>query len=327
MATGVAAAQNGAPGKPPRRSDVDLLRILSIVFIVFIHSSNGFEYTSFEAALRNVSYLAVPLFAFLSGYSLSLSASREKTSRRTVRRIRKIGIPWLVWSAIYTALYWLKFPGQFSDPLSLFANVSMSTYTPLWFIFVLFQLYIIYYFIQRYRINVGPMLLLASLLLLFLWYVLPELYIQMAPLLLFYFLLGIWLQHHPVSLTPLLATVLGAAALVSLLNIGLTTDTFYGRGLWVPANASIFVLCSMLLYFGITSKVRLGPSDRISSMAMATLGVYLVHPLVINVLSFFSLNTLFGAASIYVLWALVVVISFLLVMIVSRIKIVNGILW
>ena len=96
---------------PKRRSDYDLLRVLSMLGVVYLHTAAGalrhpenpavWHFSNLVTALATT---AVPLFFMLSG---ALLLSRPETADPRVifrRRLPKVLLPLLAWSGIIILL-------------------------------------------------------------------------------------------------------------------------------------------------------------------------------------------------------------------------------
>lgn len=105
--------------------------------------------------LNQLARFSVPLFILLSGASLGLSASDDSFSGFLYKRFTKIGVPYLVWTAIYiiyknpSALGTINFQ-------SLLKTVLLGQAAPhLYFVVIIFQFYLLFPFLRRY-INRAP---------------------------------------------------------------------------------------------------------------------------------------------------------------------------
>ncbi len=134
---------------------VDLIRTVAIILVVVLHAANealqtnpiGSEYWWTGAIYKTLSLSCVPLFVMLSGALLLQPAKLNEPIRVFLRkRLSRIGLAFVFWSAIYTA--WGFFIYQF--PLTA-ANVGESilkaiftgAYYQFWFIYLIVGLYLI----------------------------------------------------------------------------------------------------------------------------------------------------------------------------------------
>jgi len=97
-----------------RNSLVDLLRVIAIVGVIFIHvSSRSLEQGGYDLLRLSVPFFlnqlfrfAVPMFFFLSGYTLEYRYIKEfETKTFLKKRIVKLIVPYVLWSALYYVFY------------------------------------------------------------------------------------------------------------------------------------------------------------------------------------------------------------------------------
>lgn len=140
---------------------LDLLRLLAIIGVLFIHvsgpalySSSPNSYSWWTAALYDsISRPAVPLFIMVSG---ALLLNTQKVETLTVffkKRILKLVIPLLAWSFIYT--FCIAFHSH--QPFNLAAAIKLTIAGPvmyhLGFMYIIVGLYLITPIIQSYASN------------------------------------------------------------------------------------------------------------------------------------------------------------------------------
>ena len=132
-----------------RRYDYDLLRVLSMLGVVYLHTAAGalrsFSYHSLWNFSNLISVLvtpAVPLFFMMSG---ALLLSEDKTSdldQLFRRRIPKVLVPLLCWSGVTLAYNFLR-----GDPQATFTSLTRLLNTPVlvpyWFLYALIPMYLI----------------------------------------------------------------------------------------------------------------------------------------------------------------------------------------
>lgn len=109
---------------------VQILRGLAIIAVVFIHSTpTGFSQVVFRPFLN----FAVGLFLFLSGM---LSYPKKNS---TAKRLKKVIIPYVIWSLVYTVLYNYKTP--LLIPQLMLKNLLIADAAPImYYIFVYCEL-------------------------------------------------------------------------------------------------------------------------------------------------------------------------------------------
>ncbi len=296
-----------------RRRDFDLLRVGSMIAVVFLHTAAApLQAVEFSPAwilaelLAALGSAAVPLFFMLSG-ALLLSPSRESdVGSSLLRRVARVALPGLVWSLLAVLLLFLQ-DGDGGKALLRLVNLpGMAALTPYWFLYALLPLYLL-----------SPLLkIMADHLeerhwryLLLLWLLLsavrrtvyaflpppwnslfagnPTLGVDFLEGYLGYFLLGAWLDRQPrlPSRTLLMGWAAGSWALIALgggwdcLRSGVYEERFFSyQGLFaVSLSVSLFLLVKSL-WGGRESGRALG------FFAKCSFGVYLCHPMVLAAL-------------------------------------------
>lgn len=93
-----------------RIEELDFTRIIAMIAVITIHVTSA--YIGYQSNIlvmgMNVAFIlnqltrfAVPLFILLSGTSLGLSANDDSYRGFLHKRLTKIGIPYLAWTAVY----------------------------------------------------------------------------------------------------------------------------------------------------------------------------------------------------------------------------------
>jgi len=188
---------------------IDLLRIIAILGVIFIHTTTRtLEATSFNLQhfswtlfLNQFFRFAVPMFFMISGFVLELSYPFHASYYVYLKkRINRILIPYIFWSAIY---YYFVYTRHNIDFFQAILNGSSSY--QLYFIPTLLIFYIIFPLIHKYYRVISHKWVLVFLgilqfsLLYFDYYVHPlsfSLPINIALLNFYIFLLGIIASHH-----------------------------------------------------------------------------------------------------------------------------------
>ncbi len=131
---------------------LDWLRILATIAVVTVHICAGFVLTNYNDSparwlagnfYESISRWCVPIFIMISG-ALMLSDSRESTYRTFfAKRASKVFVPLLGWSAIYYLYYVFqdRYPADMLDFITRFSANDISIH--LWFIYMLLGMYMI----------------------------------------------------------------------------------------------------------------------------------------------------------------------------------------
>ncbi len=331
----------------------DLIRVLAIYLVVVIHVSG--QLTNAWGRIPEAQWLiadlyggiarvGVPLFFMLSGFLL---LPRTESLRSFYgKRMLKIVIPFVAWSAIYISLECAGQPGLCTRDYLLPYILLRKSYFHLWF---LYSLIAIYFTVPLLRLMVRPGASSA-----FLWYLIAlwvifqpvrtlmdeflhwdiNINAQLTTGYLPYFVLGYLLGGIALTRTRLVLAGL-AFALGSLITvIGtylLTRSTGQFNGYFYDyitigvmlATAGAFLLLRRL------SDVGFLATDRFHSfmrwVAGSTFGTYLVHVLVLGGLNLLHINSFMGSAlwSILLVATLVFAIAFLIARLLQKIPVMR----
>ena len=293
-----------------RRLDFDLLRVGSMLAVVYLHTAAGALRTPdnlpvwhFSNALTALCTTAVPLFFMLSG---ALLLGQEKTADLGTlfrRRLPKVLLPLLAWSAAVIVLTGLR-GGWASAGDKLLPLLSTPVLVPYWFLYALIPMYLLSPLLKRmadglsgahWRYLVG-LWLLATLGARTLTAFLPApwtagvqvhwtLNLDVVGGYLGYFLLGAALNRW--TRPPGRKVLWGAAAvLYGVILLGTAWDTL-STGVYSERFKSYLNLFAALLAAVIFLLARSYLAGRTSSRAVSALselsfGVYLSHPLAIE---------------------------------------------
>jgi len=203
----------------------DLLRLVSIVAVLFIHATGQFEkefgrthiYLSQDfiaVVLNQISRFAVPVFIMLSGFGLTKKYMTTSLDVRYfyLRRATKIGIPFLVWTIVFGILNQagLQRELSFSSVLAVFQGLALKMPEYLfvrgadyhfYFFIIILQCYLVFPIVFRVNSRAFLLLLLgwqilwtspAHLILAKVGIVLPSLPSSSLAYWLFYFYVGIY---------------------------------------------------------------------------------------------------------------------------------------
>lgn len=150
-APGSAPAPTDPAAQPSRREhryDIDLIRLLCSVGVILCHTGSAFVATAGRTASQgpatywaglvadSAGRFAVPLFFAIAGWVVLVGAP-VRDGRRLGKRIVRIGVPLAVWTALYLA--WGRLRSTNDDPIgdlaldSLFASVRPAYH--LWYLY------------------------------------------------------------------------------------------------------------------------------------------------------------------------------------------------
>ena len=297
---------------PKRRSDYDLLRVLSMLGVVYLHTAAGalrhpenpavWHFSNLVTALATT---AVPLFFMLSG---ALLLSRPETADPRVifrRRLPKVLLPLLAWSGI---IILLTSRGDPAGAASLLVNLFHApVVVPYWFLYALVPMYLLAPLLKKMADGLTPALWRY---LLGLWFVLVPGLRTLRALLpegpwrtvltehgsfnlllvggyLGYFLLGAALER--MERIPARRTLWCAALALYVLIAAGTAWRTYSSGVYDETFKSYLNLFAPLLSVVLFLLARSYCAQRESGRALTffsgiSFGVYLAHPKAINLM-------------------------------------------
>lgn len=228
--------------------DVVILHLAFCLLIVLYHALcpygiwvNPIEGIGFVETYKQLGFaivnLAIPGFVFVSGYLLGYTLNKQNRlffNDLVVRKIKRLLIPSVVFSAIYL---WLYTPSDMSVVRAVYETVN--GYAHLWFLPMLFNCFIITWLLNRLQFQ--RRFLLVSAVVIFLTFC-PDLQLplQISKALRYYlyFYLGFGLQqgylntlmtpktYHPILYGTCVA--LGALALIAAVNIAPNNNGLWG---------------------------------------------------------------------------------------------------
>ena len=286
---------------------------VSALLVLFIHleqvpSAVGSVPWAVYSFVRYVlAVAAVPFFFLVSGYFLAGRIGESGWWRTAVtKRLRTLGVPFLVWSAVpllVFSVFWTSCDSTGLCPRIAFRFSSVAAAfgchlltlpeanRPLWYVRALFFLVLVsplLVALLRRGGRVALLALLAAYWALNPWSLdAPDWWIGMTGRTfvtfvfsvegLFYFALGLYLRRHPVALGRPQARALGLVGL----SIGLVGLVMQAHGVpdygYTKLLAIPFVLC---LFWGVVPDVR-GPAWLVGN----TFAVYVIHPMLIRALN------------------------------------------
>ena len=143
-----------------RRLDYDFLRVCSMAAVVYLHTTAGALRTPdnvpvwhFSNLITSLCTTAVPLFFMLSG---ALLLKEEKTADLSVlfrRRLPKVLIPLLAWSAAVIGISLLRGGDPWSKAVHLFQEPVL---VPYWFLYALIPMYLIAPLLKKMADGLSP---------------------------------------------------------------------------------------------------------------------------------------------------------------------------
>jgi surface polysaccharide O-acyltransferase-like enzyme len=142
---------------------VDYARVLAAFFVVVLHTSapvaHGFNHLSPAAWWAGNLYdsmvrVSVPIFFMISGYLLL--GRQEDVPVFLGKRLKKIAAPLYIWSLIYSLFKHFQNPKQAITPFFFIEPLFSPTYYHLWFLYVIFGLYLTIPLLNSMIANINP---------------------------------------------------------------------------------------------------------------------------------------------------------------------------
>ncbi len=299
-----------APARPRRLSSADALRALATVLVIVIHTSHWPTNAAVFDDLDLLSRLAVPAFMMLTGILLSYQYGGEpvRPGAFLKRRFARSLLPWLFWAPVYCATGWLitENVGHSAGDVGTFFSYGAGH---LWFLLLIPQMYLLYLVWPRRRLWLwavialavqtalsvyrlyGPMPV-AALEQLTLWHG-----FQLLPFWVGYFAVGLAAGrelatrgaphgvHWRVIVTATVATVVSGLLLIAVTYNGAPHGDFQqGTGGFLLPQEPLFVVSvATLVLFAHPALVSRGrqPSAITRWLSENSLGVYILHPIII----------------------------------------------
>ncbi|MBN1788626.1 MAG: acyltransferase [Sedimentisphaerales bacterium] len=127
-----------------RDTSFEALRGIAIIAIVAMHAAPIQAYKNFPfISYRQLLNFAVPAFVFISGYWAAdwPINSLEDYKNFLTKRLSRVMVPYLFWSAIYSGYDVLR-AGKINIYKDVFLHLLTGGATPFWFIVLIIQFYI-----------------------------------------------------------------------------------------------------------------------------------------------------------------------------------------
>ena len=335
----------------------DLIRVVAIYLVVVVHVSG--QLTNIWGRIPvdqwliadiygGIARVCVPLFFMISGYLL-LPRS-ESLDTFYLKRMPRIIVPLVAWSLIYLGWYCGNHPNTCTPTLAWNLLLAQGSYYHLWFLYSLLSIYLIlpvlrlmfrpepdkkvlWYLIGlwlifqpiltmahkfwNFSIKLGPPLAAGFICYFFLGYLLGEITLSGVRVILSFM---IWVISTSI-------TILGTYLFTRI--SGQFEGFFYDFVSLnvILASAAAFLLLRWLSERKPFTSPSLHTVTRI--LALSTFGIYLIHILVIEILSswipFLHINSLMGNAiwSIPFVTTLVFMVSFLIIRILQKIPVLR----
>ncbi|WP_033542305.1 acyltransferase [Planococcus sp. CAU13] len=324
---------------------MDWLRVVAIFVVVGVHVVSKIINTGhvdqwewqFANAIDSAIRWCVPVFFMLSGALLLTGKREDPIGGFLKRRLTKVIIPLIFWSGVYIAYKIFEQGESYTVGEMFILFFTDDVYYHLWFMYVIIGLYIMAPFL---KILVRHMDQKAFLYFLAIWFIfaglmpfIPKTFgfdPAMDPGLfqpyIGYFLLGAYFVRYPLpkkALWPLL----GVSVISYFITVYGTHSLTERRGeldeFWYEHYRPTQIAISIFIFaFFQRLGPRLKPNPVITQLSLATLGIYVIHPLVqfyLNKLFNINETTVNALVGVPLVWILIFTISFLIIWLLKKV--------
>ncbi|AYB41923.1 acyltransferase [Paenibacillus lautus] len=334
-----------------RVKSYDYLRVLAAYAVILVHTSAPIlylyndlnkSYWMIGNAFDSMARWCVPVFFMLSG-SFLLEPKSENLKTFFLKRLNKVLIPLFAWSIIYYVFSISVSGSEFSLKIFVKHLLADDIYFHLWFLYVIIGLYLLAPLIRVLIKNLNDQLISYSLIVWFLGVPMVEFFNHVSHFkfavelpvngYLGYFILGYYLREKELSVK--ITRVIHIAAIICIFmtffgvyyetvkSAGVFSGYYYG---YLTPNTAIISISIFLLFKGIKTGIK--HDSLLITISKTSLGIYLIHALILKCLSqYFNLTALsfHPILSIPFISILTFVLSALLIFILQRIPVVNKI--
>lgn len=287
---------------------IELLRILSCLAVIWLHASalqmaRQTSMNSVSGWLSNsadaISRWCVPVFVMISGALLISRSDGETAFQFYQRRYTRVLVPLVFWTVFYLAF---TFWGNQDLTLNTALNLIKigKPYYHLWYLYMLAGLYLVIPFITQFVKNTSRKMILWAIVvtsgLAFISNLLNTIrnvtiasFLEYFPLYIGYFLLGYYIYIY--GLPKLSKKALAAIGILCATAITILVWFLYpsmGNTSWkmMYSYQNLLVLGEALAVFMLVRKIDWSPllaktffRKTVDLIAPLTLGIYLIHPL------------------------------------------------
>ena len=107
------------------------VRGISIICVGLIHSLTEDKYSFYNNELniiiRTTINFAVGIFIFLAGYFIRKDEVRNNTANFYKKKFKRLAIPYVIWSLIYTCVNYTEYIKSFSIKKIIFSTILGSS--------------------------------------------------------------------------------------------------------------------------------------------------------------------------------------------------------
>lgn len=342
--------------KKERLFYIDLLNCIAILSVLMLHSSQIYRVAPWGSGiqiegrfLQSLFIPAVFIFFMISGETLISYQERYDTKTFLIKRLRRVGIPFVFWSFAYY-LFDTKFtaePGPYFHPnpglKDFIASFSNNTINGLfWFFYVIIALYIFTPFLAQ-MITKHQNYLFFTVVIYFFVNCIMQFSIQ---------LFGLHLDVKQLSLPLMTSSYLGFYIMGYLIKInyfsrlqkniwkilGLISFIILIATSFLPQVPSLISYSSPFVFFysiGLYMELhdllkKLQPTDNtrnfFSKLASTSLGIYILHPILYKIFDFTFDTPLSSQLHIFLMPLLTYLACSIIIMLMHKSKVLSQII-
>ncbi len=329
-----------------RVKEIDYIRAISVLGVMAIHITSGYvAHNNIAYFINQLVRFAVPLFIILSGYAIYISTINKKSEGYITfvgKRLYKILIPYLIWSAIYFIYYKYVVDNLASwENLILFMkNTIKGTNAPhLYFIVIILQMYFIYPFIKRpLQGKYSKFILLTSFFITL--YIQIGLYLRefgfellpskllsyyyiLFPTWIFYLIFGAYFARYGGKIKEKLgkgSMLLNASWFLALVLLIFDSKMTDSPGSSMKPTIILYTIVSFLFFYSIAMKIKDTKIIKILKfISDKSFLIYFSHVLVMLLLQEHFSSFLIGIKGMFLLFCATTGFTFLLVILIDKI--------
>lgn len=261
--------------------------------------------------IDSISRCSVPLFFMLSG-ALLLNKKLD-TKRFLLGRLKKVAIPFVFWSLIYSLFNRYYFKNEAFNLKKVIRDIFHGSEDHLWFIFVLLGLYLIAPLISGYLRKKNDLIFFIVL-----WFMattlsflgfthyLPKIDVTYFYGYIGYFVLGYYLSRNPFSnLLSGILLIIGLTVTILFTYLSSVSNGFFVHKFYGYLTPNVIIVSIAIFSFLTRIEIRKTITKKIFfQLSKLSFGIYLSHMLFLSFLleikvNYFTSNGLFDSIVIF----------------------------
>ena len=288
--------------------NIKLLTLVATFLVILLHTA-AIPFSYFHLAWSvSVMYealgrIAFPLFLLIAGF---VSLNKNESLLSTLKtRVLDLVIPLVVWSALYL-VYNRQVNGS-TAPISLLELLSTPAYPHLWFVYTMILLYLVTPLLNTFIQNGSQQRVNYTLTV---WFVLASVYmlfdnvkanllegqavpapsnIDMVVYLSGFYIIGGVVRRFDINPKVIISAIIFilSAVLTAVMTYSLSVSTFAPNQVFLFYSAPTIVVVSLACFFMLLNAPvawRERTSNTVHSLSRLSIGIFFVHPVVLEVL-------------------------------------------